>query len=213
VQFPVAVVSGRSVEDIQRKVGLAGIYYAGSHGYEIVGPDGERMEDDSFAGFGEYLEPLQAVAAMLEDELAPVSGADVERKPFAVAVHFRRAEEAALPGIAAVVRAAGDGFPQLRVGHGKKIFEFRPAHEWDKGKAVSWICRRLSEPGGAVLPVYLGDDTTDEDAFGVVDGAGIGIVVGRDGPPTLAAYLLEDPEAVSAFLRRISDGGSGSGVD
>ena len=62
------------------------------------------------------------------------------------------------------------GCPDLRKGLGKKVFELRPASEWHKGKAVVWLLEALGLAGSDALPVYLGDDVTDEDAFGAVAG-------------------------------------------
>jgi trehalose 6-phosphate phosphatase len=54
-----------------------------------------------------------------------------------------------------------------------------------------------------VVPIYLGDDTTDEDAFRAIRDRGIGIIVGEVGRPTAAGYSLADPAEVGAFLRRL----------
>jgi alpha,alpha-trehalase len=199
----VAVVSGRDVSDVRGKVDLAGISYAGSHGFDIIAASGEPVTDERLDAFHEYLAPLDLATARLEDELSDIDGAQVERKKYAIAVHYRRVADEDLPAIEDAVEATAPLVPTLRVATGKKIFEFRPDFDWDKGRALQWLLVELGFEGPSVVPMYFGDDTTDEDAFRVVRKRGIGIVVGRDGPPSLAHYALEDTDEVAAFLRRL----------
>ena len=196
----VAVVSGRDVADVRSKVAVAGIYYAGSHGFDIIGPDGEPVVDERLQHFQIYLEPLDAATASLEEQLAHVPGVQVERKRFAIAVHYRRVADSDYPKVEAAIAATAPEVPSLRVASGKKIFEFRPDFDWDKGRALNWLLDELDLDRYAVTPVYLGDDTTDEDAFRVVRKRGIGIVVGRDGEPSHARYALDDTDQVATFL-------------
>jgi trehalose-phosphatase len=76
------------------------------------------------------------------------------------------------------------------------VVEVVPAIPWNKGHAVQWICREVLR--GLALPIYIGDDTTDEDAFGAIP-EGITIRVG-DPAQTEAQYLLPDVTAVGGFL-------------
>jgi trehalose-phosphatase len=92
--------------------------------------------------------------------------------------------------------------PMLRKTGGKKIFEVRPAIAWDKGHAVLWLLEALAA-GTDAVPIYIGDDVTDEDAFAAIAGRGIGIVVGDDGAPTLAAYSLRGTDDVRELLDRL----------
>jgi trehalose 6-phosphate phosphatase len=186
---PVAVISGRDTADVRGKIAVPGLVYAGSHGFDIQGLDGS--DEDRFA---EFLEPLIDASDELETAIAGIDGAHVERKRFAVAVHFRqvasaddeRRVEEAFHQVAA-------GWPQLKATGGKKIFELRPDVPWDKGRALQHVLERM-DLGGDVVPMYLGDDVTDEDAFRVLVDDGLGIVVGTDGAPSLdrIAGLLAD---------------------
>ncbi len=200
----VAVVSGRDVADVRGKVRLPGIYYAGSHGFDIVGPDGEPVVDERLERFHVYLGPLDQVAGMLGERLGDVAGARVERKRFAITVHYRQVADEDYAAVEAAVTETAPHFPLLRVETGKKIFEFRPDFAWDKGKALEWLLAELDLTGSDVVPVYFGDDTTDEDAFRVVASDGIGIVVGRDGDPSLARYALDNTDEVRVFLARLA---------
>lgn len=201
----VAVVSGRDVADVRGKVQVPGIYYAGSHGFDIISPSGEPVVDDRLDRFTTYLAPLDTATEQLEDRLQHVAGAQVERKRFAIAVHYRRVAEADLAVVEEAVRATAPTVPSLRVATGKKIFEFRPDFDWDKGRAMRWLLGELGLDREGVTPMYLGDDTTDEDAFRVIRKRGVGIVVGREGAPSLARFALEDTGEVASFLARITE--------
>lgn len=200
----VAIVSGRDVVDVQDKVQVPGIFYAGSHGFDIIDPDGNPVVDERLDRFHIYLGPLDEAAEMVEGRLAYVPGARVERKRFAIAIHYRQVADEDYPTLEAAVLETAPRVPLLRVESGKKIFEFRPDFAWDKGRALEWLLGELGLDLPEVVPLYLGDDTTDEDAFRVLRSRGIGIVIGRDGEASLARYALEDTGEVHAFLSRLT---------
>jgi alpha,alpha-trehalase len=83
---PVAVLSGRDLADIRTRVGTQGIWYAGSHGFELTGPDGTYHQNEAAAAF---VPVLERAAGELRDSLAQIPGVRVEHKRFAVAVHYR----------------------------------------------------------------------------------------------------------------------------
>lgn len=200
----VAVLSGRDVADVRDKISLDGIFYAGSHGFDVVGPDGRRLGGGELARFDEYLEPLAQAADEVAGLLSDVPGVDVERKRYAVAVHYRQVDPAAVDTVEEAVKTVGARHDRLRTTGGKMIHEFRPDVDWDKGRALLFLLDRMELGSGDWLPFYLGDDLTDEDAFEALRGRGVAVVVGRDGPPTHAGYLLEDPEEVREFLGRLA---------
>jgi trehalose 6-phosphate phosphatase len=205
---PVAVLSGRDLADVRERVGLPGIWYAGSHGFELTGPDGAHHQNDAA---GAAVPVLEDAAAELAAQLDAVPGVVVEHKMFAVAVHYRNAARDKVGEVTAAVHAAGRRH-QLRVTTGREIVELRPDIDWDKGKTLDWIVGQLPEPDDAKawLPIYLGDDITDEDAFDAVcdpDIGGIGIVVRHtdDGDrATAAQFALEDPRQVGEFAEQIA---------
>ncbi|HEX2255826.1 MAG TPA: trehalose-phosphatase [Afifellaceae bacterium] len=199
-RVPVIIVSGRDRRDVARFVGLDDLVYAGSHGFDIAGPEGLAREHPDAQS---YREPLADAAAELERRLARVEGAIVERKRFAVAVHWRLVAPGEVPEVEAAVDEAVQGRPGLRRTGGKKIFELRPRIDWDKGRAVLWLLEALGLDKPDNVPFYLGDDETDEDAFRALGDRGIGILVAEEPRPTHASYLLGDTEAVKTFLRRL----------
>lgn len=188
-RYPVAILSGRGREDVASMVGLEGIAYAGSHGYDIAGP-GFRHE------VGEGIpETVESAAQELSRKLCGLDGVIVESKRFAISIHFRLAKDEDVPTIERVVDEVAARHPSLRKGQGKKLFELRPNLDWDKGKALLWIleARDLDR----TVPLYVGDDITDEDAFRVVE---IGILVAEEPRETLASYSLRNPDEVRRFL-------------
>jgi trehalose 6-phosphate phosphatase len=202
-RLPVAVLSGRGREDVAALVGLPELVYAGSHGFDIAGP-GLRYELDETIP-----RTIAAAARRLETDLAGTPGVLVEPKRFAVAVHYRLVADADLPKVEAAVDTVRRHHPELKKTHGKKVFELRPAIDWDKGKALEWLLDRLTAAGGepepsSYLPIYLGDDDTDEDAFRAVAGNGIGILVADEPRPTAASYRLRDPQAAREWLARVA---------
>jgi trehalose 6-phosphate phosphatase len=199
-KIPVAIISGRDVTFIREHMQLQEAYYAGSHGFEITGPDGYSHE----------LEEANAalpVLARAEEEMkafAPeVPGMEIERKKFAMAVHFRKMKEELQPVVRRKVDEVLATYPQLKSGKGKMIIELKPAINWHKGKALETIVQQL-DPRGEAMVAFIGDDVTDEDAFRVLKEDGLGIFVGMHDEPTAANYRLEDVEQVGEFLRELN---------
>ncbi len=206
--YPVAVLSGRDLADIVDRVEIPGLWYAGSHGFEILCPDGTHHSNEAAA---QAIPVLELAAVELAERLRADAGVSVEHKRYAVAVHFRNAGTAAAATVTAAVHEVGrrNG---LRVTSGRKVAELRPDVDWDKGKTLQWIAEQISGDG-PLLPIFIGDDLTDEDAFDAVLDNGIGIVVrhSEDGDrATAARYCLEDPRRVREFIdKRVQPGRSG----
>ena len=202
---PVAVLSGRDLADVTERVGLPGIWYAGSHGFELTAPDGTHHQNDAAAA---AIPVLEQAAAQLRDQLGSIPGVVVEHKRFGVAVHYRNAARDRVGEVAAAVRAAGQ-HDALRVTTGREVIELRPDIDWDKGKTLRWVIDHLhsADAGSALLPIYLGDDITDEDAFDAVRDDGIPIVVRHtdDGDrATAALFALDSPAAAAEFTDRLA---------
>lgn len=201
---PVAVVSGRDLEDVRHLVGVEGIHYAGSHGFDVVEVDGSRHRKAS-----EFRPDLERAAKALDRAMEAFEGAFLERKAFALAIHYRMLEDAGQESAIedAVDRVVAEE-PRLRKTGGKKIFEVRPDVEWHKGKAVTMLAGLLRPEGDTsrVIPLYVGDDLTDEDAFEAIADDGVGVVVrGEDDDrETAASYVLDDPSLVREFLERLA---------
>jgi len=199
-RYPVVIVSGRGREDAAALVGLPDLIYAGSHGFDIAGPSPLRLE------VGEGIpERIDHAAARLSRDLAGVEGVLIEPKRFTISVHFRLAGERDLPRIERAVDEAVAATPGLRKAHGKMLFELRPDLDWDKGRALLWLLEALDLDRPEVLPIYIGVDLTDEDAFRAVAGRGIGILVSEEARATAAQYRLRDTREVRELLERLED--------
>lgn len=197
---PLAIVSGRGLDDVKSLVAVEGLVYSGSHGFEIENAEGERSEKDEAA---EAVPQLDEAEALLKEGSADLSGVMIERKPYAIAVHTRRAEsDEARAQAGDLARDLVRQFDHLVLRGGKEIHELRPAIDWDKGAAISQLLELLP---GQPVPLYIGDDETDEDGFRAARRlGGIGVLVGTaSGAETWADYTLRDPGEVLEFLAEI----------
>jgi trehalose 6-phosphate synthase/phosphatase len=197
------IVSGRSLADIQRLVGVSGLTYVGNHGFEIDGP-GITYRHEGIERF------LPSLAAAAEDLAAlGIEGAWIEHKGATLAYHVRQVAEGQRRG---AERAAELVFRRRRlsVTFGKCLVEGRPAVNWHKGQAVLYVLvhRHGADWPARLRALYIGDDLTDEDAFRSLRGIGRSICVASAPPPggTSADYRLPDPEAVLQFLRWLASG-------
>ncbi|KZS71430.1 trehalose phosphatase [Mycobacterium kansasii] len=201
-QCPVAVLSGRDLADVTARLGVPGIWYAGSHGFELTAPDGTHHQNEAAAA---AIPVLEQAAAQLRERLGSIPGVVVEHKRFGVAVHYRNAARDHVGDVAAAVRTAGQR-DALRVTTGREVIELRPDIDWDKGKTLRWVIDHLRSGraplAAPLLPIYLGDDITDEDAFDAVRPDGVPIVVRHteDGDrATAALFALDSPARVAEF--------------
>lgn len=205
-QMPLAVISGRDLDDVSALVGIDSLIYAGSHGFDIRGPDLRpdlRME---LAEGIDALDALQQAADRLDARLADVAGVRIERKRFAVAIHVRQVADEDLPQVREAVEQTRRSLEGLRQTGGKRLFELRPDVDWDKGRALRWLLAELGLEGPDVLPLYLGDDDTDEDAFRALRRlGGISILVSEAPRPSAADYRLRGPDDVEALLTSLTE--------
>lgn len=199
-RVPVAVISGRDLPDVQRMAGIRNIFYAGSHGFDIAGPEGKHMNQEKGA---EFLPALEEAEKELGEKLSDIQGVRVERKKFAIAVHYRDVKEGEVDSVKRSVEEVASHYPDLRRSGGKKIFELQPETDWHKGKALLWLLERMGLDHPGVLPFYIGDDVTDEDAFRSLKGLGVGIVVMDKPRATEAQFRLRDPDEVERFLSEL----------
>jgi len=198
MQARVAILSGRELEDVHKRVAIDGIVYAGSHGFDIAGPRGLRREEAT-----EFLPALAVAEKELREKLAGIAGALIERKRFSIAIHYRMVNESGFPKVESAVGEVAEQHRELRKMEGKRVYELLPDINWDKGKAVLWLLENLGLEPRKVRPIYIGDDRTDEDAFRALGGRGTGILVSERPRPTAASYSLKDPAEVEQFLREL----------
>jgi trehalose 6-phosphate phosphatase len=199
-RLPVAILSGRDLDDVRGRVLVDGIVYAGSHGFDIAGAGGIRRELGAA-----YLPVLDTAETELREALDEIPGAQLERKHFSVAAHYRNVNEDDAFKVAIAVDAVAARHRELRRINGKKVYELLPDIDWHKGKAVLWLLETLELERGSALPIFIGDDRTDEDAFSALEKRGVGILVSEQPQVTAASYCLNNPEEVERFLQKITD--------
>ena len=203
--FTVAIVSGRAINDIRNKVAISEVIYAGNHGLEIVGPNMSFVHP-----IAEEIRPiLRILGIILKKTLGAFKGTAVEDKGVTLTVHYRLADEDQLDYIKSMVNntvGPAKVLGKVRTSTGKKVIEVRPAVPWDKGKAVKFIMKRKARGGreSGLLPIYIGDDLSDEDAFKVIERyGGIAVYVGHEYTHSIANYFLRSTSEVEDFIRKL----------
>jgi alpha,alpha-trehalase len=197
----VAVISGRDLGDVQNMVGIDSIAYAGSHGFDIAGPGGKYRNQQ----MGEpFLPTLERAEQELRKAASDIPGARIEHKRFAVTMHYRQVRSGDVDKVKRRFDRIASHYPELRKSSGKKVVELRPNIDWDKGRALLYLLEVLYTDSSRVVPLYIGDDTTDEDAFRAISDRGVAVVVGGEKRQTTAHYMLRDPEEVARFLRELA---------
>lgn len=200
-----SIISGRSLQDIKMRVGLENVIYAGNHGLEIEGPS-TKLE-------GTIPERLRAVIRHiykeLQDRLIGIRGVIVEDKTITLSIHYRMAKSDDALTVKKIVNEITKpylGKNKMKVTAGKKVLEIKPDIEWDKGKVVLWLLARqqFKLDDKKILPIYIGDDVTDEDAFKVLRSKGLTIFVGESGI-SQAEYYLKDTKEVIEFISRLTE--------
>lgn len=199
-ELPVVIISGRERQDVQKLVGLEDVIYAGSHGYDIAGPDGLCLELEEAQAL---IPELKAVYHTLLSQLENFSGIYLELKRYTLAIHYRQASEGTKEWLWEKVHLILAEFPALKLKEGKQVYEIQPSLNWDKGQAMLWLMDYLGEASIRNYPIFLGDDLTDENAFALIKAPGMGVMVGTLDRPTAAKYHLEDVEEVQSFLKEL----------
>lgn len=201
-KITLAVVTGRDKQDVENRVGLKQLIYAGSHGYIISGPDGMEMEHPDSKKIIPHLDEIEKeVKQYLEER---TEGTQLDRKRYAIGIHYRNAREGDEKVVFEIVDTILAKHKGFKKGEGKKIIEIKPDIDWHKGKAVNWILDALNlSDNNNVIPVYIGDDITDEDAFETLKDKGIGIMVGGHGKKTAAKYALKNVFQVREFFKKL----------
>lgn len=191
--FTVSIVSGRALADLRDRAELANVVYVSNHGLEI--------EADSVCLREPHAESLRrelrSLYLQLKLALCDTEGLEIEDKGLTLSVHFRRVDEPLHDWVRSMTFSTVGRSRSFTCREGKMVLEVKPQIDWHKGYAVQWVLREIV-PHGA-LPIYVGDDVTDEDAFGVIPD-GITIKVGGSAE-SRAQYLLPDVKNVGQFLQ------------
>lgn len=184
------IISGRRLGDVRARARVPGVRYRGLHGWERDGGPGllcgARMR-------------LELAHELLAEQVRDLPGIWIEDKLLSLVVHYRGASREAVSRARPRLRKVVEAFrPHLRLMSGKKIWELLPKDLPGKGAAVREALAQLAAPA---LPLYVGDDSTDESAFAALR-RGITVRVGSS-PRSRARFYVRSPDEVREFLRRL----------
>lgn len=202
-QMRVAVISGRDLADLRRRVAVPEVVYAGCHGLEIEGPDFTFSHPEAEA----QQELVRTVGETLSRRAPSVAGMRVEAKRLAVAVHYRdvAAEEMRRVEIE-LARAIQRPGSRLKIFHGTKVLEILPQVGWNKGHCALWLRdRMLRELAAPAMVFYMGDDWTDELTFEALAGQAITVRVGAGDTPSKADYRLDSVVEAQRLLAALAE--------
>ena len=196
----VGIVSGRSLDDIKRRVGIEECVYAGNHGLEMAGPGWAWTHPAAMKAQG----AVTACCRRLRQALRGIPGVWVEDKGLTATVHYRLTPHRFVDRVSIAVREDVARLPAgtLAVHPGKHVLEIRPDVSWNKGTAARWMISRILGPGALdqACIIYAGDDRTDEDVFEALPDPAVTIKVGEHVLPTAARYSLGGAAEVSQFI-------------
>jgi len=185
-------------------VGLRNLAYAGNHGLELWWHNERRTVKIPRA----LKKALSEVARILRKVRREFDGVVMEDKGLSLSFHYRLVKAKRLTPLKKkfwnhVMPFVRSG--TIRVVKGKRVFEIRPNVPWTKGHATLWFMTRLA--GASCLPIYIGDDQTDEDAFRVLK-RGMAIRVGQH-HRSEAKYYVRRVSEVVRFLECLADAHAG----
>ncbi|XP_057533493.1 probable trehalose-phosphate phosphatase J isoform X1 [Amaranthus tricolor] len=221
--FPTSIISGRSREKVYEFVQLDNIYYAGSHGMDIMAPvqpsrirewkhhatavDKKGNKLVIYQPANKYLPEIIQIQKSLKEKTAAVEGVKIEDNKFCMSVHFRNVSDEELDTLEEKVKTVLEEHPHFQLTRGKKVLEIRPPIKWNKGHALEYLLESLGLAScNEVLPIYIGDDTSDEDAFELINQKrqGYSIIVTSIPRETWASHSLYDTTEVMLFLEYLT---------
>jgi trehalose 6-phosphate phosphatase len=200
----IAVVSGRRLSQVQGLLPVSGIFLAGTYGIELQTPEGGRINQVEYSAVRPALDAVKPRWLRL---IAGQEGFFLEDKGWALALHARFADDEEAERVLTTAHSMATEVAPLRLFRllgGHKFLEIGPrlAH---KGRTVDYLLDRYPWPGA--LPVYLGDDDKDEEAFGVIKArGGIAILVAQKPRNTKADCRLKSPQAARYWLETLLAG-------
>jgi len=201
---PVAIISGRAIDDLKDKVDIEGVYYSGNHGFEIIGPGISFVKNRAKRA----REIIEKICNEIEGEFKDhMDGLIVENKKYTASFHYRLLGKSDERKLKEILNQKTEPYRKkniIEINHGKKILEIVPSIKWNKGKAVSLLLK-VAGFEEEIMPIYLGDDVTDEHAFSAIQRTGIGILVSEERRETAADFRLRDTVEVKKFLERLSE--------
>lgn len=199
--YRLAIVSGRRLAHIRTLLPVKGLWLAGTYGIELLTPEGQIIHRQSYEAVRSKIEEFKPE---WESLLSARSDIYLEDKGWALAIHAKDAADQLAGGILTTARKLARRFveanPSFRILGGHRFLEICPA-EANKGIAIQYLLEK--DPFEISLPVYIGDDDKDEEAFAAINTAGgVSIVVAPQSRQSNAHCRIENPGAVRAWLKQ-----------
>jgi len=203
----VAIVSGRTLKDLKQRVGIPGLIYVGNHGLEVESPTLRftHPQADSVRGL------MAKIKGRLRPAYKSFRGIHLEEKVFSLSVHYRNLAVAKVASARLILEKIVKPYlrtPRVVLVEGKKVWEIRPALQWNKGTTVLWLYGRILAQSSdeKILPVFFGDDRTDEDAFRSLKPVGMSVKVAEEENEAVlsdADCFVRSPREVFQFLEKV----------
>ncbi len=193
-----AIVSGRGLDDIKRRVPVPATIYSGNHGMQIEGPDLSYLHSIP----NDYKNIILTIKDKLLHSFDELKGVFVEDKMVGLSVHYRQVD----PDYSHEVKeqmAIYSQYKFIKIRHDQMTYDIMPDLSWDKGTAIRHILDHLHHASQQVwYPIYIGDGLTDEDAFSVIKEIGLPVRVGAS-EKSDAAFFINDFNEVGIFLQHL----------
>ncbi|MBI3305812.1 trehalose-phosphatase [Candidatus Nomurabacteria bacterium] len=203
-KMPVAIITGRRMYDIKKKIDTKSVLYLAGHGLE--------WEEDGKDHVKEIPKETMEAIRLAEEKVKPLleryPGMILENKSFTIAVHYRLMKPELAPVFIEEVESILRPFAKdhkLRLDHSIKTFELRPEVGWDKGDSVLFATEHFQERTGKnSAPIYIGDSQTDEDAFAALEKSGITIRINsseNENIKSAAKWYMKNQKEVGQFMK------------
>jgi trehalose 6-phosphate phosphatase len=200
----IIIVTGRQLHDIKKLMNMKGVSFIALHGLDIKTADKMQFTWDNAT---QARSLIKAIKKDMQKRLSHEKGAFLEDKELTLVFHYRLLAQKRVHGLREAFKKIVNTLDTqniLEVINGVKIIEARPKG-WNKGKGIELFLTRYAAVKN-ILPVYIGDDVTDEDAFRFLGKRGITIhVTNRSKRKTAACYWVKNPHEVYSFLYSLSN--------
>ena len=202
----IVIVSGRALKDVKKRVAVPGLTYAGNHGLEVEGPKIYRIHSAAKA----FRRLAKSLESRLQRAYAFMPEMRVENKIYTLSIHYRQVSEGKIAAAKMILlKEIGTYLEKSKAAltEGKKVWEIRPPTPWNKGETVLFILKKMRAAiQKPLVPIYIGDDRTDESAFRVLRQHGITVRVTENTKENSAAnHFVRTPKDVSEFLKKLCD--------
>lgn len=205
-EIKIILISGRSLSNLKELVRIPNLIYIGNHGFEFEGPKIHYIHPNAL----DAIKQLSALELQFKKAFEAFPEILIENKKLTLSIHYRNLEPEKIERAKSIFLKLAEPHVRnsdLSIAEGKKVWELRPQTQWNKGTTVIWLVARvLFQDAEHPLPLYIGDDITDEDAFKVLKHKGITVKVTQSADEiSQADYHLKSPDEVVQFLKYLID--------